>query len=63
MDAVTRIISLLHQTPRDGWESVLCRELGGQTVYIRASTGLHKVRLLQQIGLPARTSHWKVYGR
>ena len=63
MDAVTRIIGLLEQAPRDSWETTLCRALGGQTLYVRATTGLHKVRLLQDIGIPPRTASWKVRGR
>lgn len=63
MDAVTRIIGLLEQAPREAWETTLCRELGGTTLYVRATTGLQKVRLLAEIGIPRRTASWKVRGR
>ena len=62
MDAVTQILLLLDQAPRESWERTLRHAPGGRQVYFSAATGRHQIRQLRDMGLAERTARWKIRG-
>lgn len=62
-DAVQAILRVLDAHPTTEWERALRQAFGGRSVYISAATGRAQVRELIALGVAARTSRRKVYGK
>jgi hypothetical protein len=64
-DFVQRLLNVLAETPRDGWEQRVRAEFGGGEYYIarRSRAPAEQVRELVCRGLAERTARYKVRGR
>ena len=64
-DFVQRLLAVLGQTPRDGWETRVREEFGGASYYVprRSPQSTEQVRELMRAGIAERTARLKVRGR
>lgn len=64
-DFIQRLLQVLGDTPREGWELRLRAEFGGTTHYFprRSPQPTEQVRELMRAGIAARTARMKVRGR
>jgi hypothetical protein len=64
-DFVQRLLNVIGQTPRDGWETRVREEFGGTSYYVprRSPQPTEQVRELRRAGIAERTARLKVRGR
>lgn len=64
-DFVQRLLNVLAETPRDGWEKQVRAEFGGTAHYFSRRTPqvTEQVRELMRAGIAERTARHKVRGR
>jgi len=64
-DFVQRLLNVLAETPRDGWDKRVRTEFGGAVHYFsrRTPQSTEQVRELMRAGIAERTARLKVRGR